>query len=80
MARPVREWPMPWPQQGCAEEPETNISVHQQEGQEDATQGEVIADYELDVDYKPEASDPDFEAVHEEEENSDAEYVKMELL
>ena len=40
-----------------------------------------IADYKPDVKYKPEGSDPEMEPVdHEEEEqNSDAEYVKVEL-
>ena len=70
---------MPWPQQGGAEEPETNVSVPQQEGQADATRGKAIADYKSDVDYEPEGSDPDIKAVNEEEENSYAEYAKMEL-
>ena len=44
-------------------------SVPQQEGQTNAIVGKVIADYELDVDYEPEGSDPD---AQEEEKNSDA--------
>ena len=79
MARLMRECPLPWSQQGCADESETNASVSQQWGQADATSGEAIADYNPDINYKPEGSDPDIEAVHEEEENSDAEYAKMEL-
>ena len=47
---------MPWSQQGGADEPEMNISVPQQEGQADATRGEVKVDYSLHVDYKPEGS------------------------
>ena len=70
---------MPWSQQGCTEEPDTNVSVPQQEGQADATSGDDIEDYDLDIDYELEGSDPDIEAVNEEEENSDAEYAKMEL-
>ena len=38
-----------------------------------------MANYYLDVNYKLEGSDPDVKAVNEEEENSDAEYTKMEL-
>ena len=58
---------MPQPQKKCAEQPA------------DATCGEVIVNYDPDIDYEPEGSDPNIKAVHKEEENSDAEYVKMEL-
>ena len=75
----MRGCPTSQPQQGGTEEPKTNISVHQQEGQRDATGDKVIADYDLDVDYKPEGSDPEIETVNEEEENCDAEYAKIEL-
>ena len=72
--------PTPWTQQGGTEEPETNTNVSQQEEQTDASEGEVVADYDPDVDYKPEGSDPEIEALNGEEENNDAEYAKMELL
>ena len=70
---------MPWSQQEVAGQPETNVSVPQQGGQTDASRDGEVADYDLDVDYKPEGSEPDIKAVNEEEENSNAEYVKMEL-
>ena len=73
MAQPVRGFSVPWPQQGGAEELESNSSVPQAKG------GKVIADYDPDVDYNPEGSDPDVEAVNEEEKNFDAEYAKMKL-
>ena len=80
MARLVRGCLVPWPQQGGTEEPQINISVPQQEGQAEATGGKVVADYNLDVDYKPEGSDLEIKAVDDkEEENSDAEYAKMQL-
>ena len=64
---------MPRSQQEGAEEPETNSSVPQQEGQSDAKEGEVIADYDLDIDY--EGSDPKNKLVAqaEKEEDPDAE-------
>ena len=61
------------------EEPQTNISIPQQERQLDAAEGKVVADYELDINYQSEGWDPEIEAVHDKEENSDAEYAKMEL-
>ena len=79
MARPVREHLKPWSQQGGAEEPETNISVPQQEEQRDAARGKVIADYDPEVNYKPEGSDPEIEAINEEEKNFDQECAIMEL-
>ena len=45
IARPVSGCPMPQPQQGGAEEPESNFSVSQQEEQTEATIDKVIADY-----------------------------------
>ena len=78
MARPVRRHPTPWPQEG-ADEPETNVSVARQGGQRGAREGKEIANYDPDVDYKSEGSDPDIEAVNEEEENSETEYAKMDL-
>ena len=79
MARPVRGCPKPWSQQGGTDEPETSTGVPQQEGKKEATRGKVVADYDPDIDNKPEESDPEIKAVNEEEEHSDAEYVKMEL-
>ena len=70
---------MPWSQQGGTEKPETNVSVPQQEGQADAISSKAVSDYDSDIFYKPEGSDPDIKAVNEEEENFDAEYAKMEL-
>ena len=78
MARPEREHPLPQ-SQGGAEEPETNPSVPQQEEHRDAKDGKVIADYDPDMDYRPERSDSDIKAIDEEEGNSVAEYAKMEL-
>ena len=51
---------MSWSQQGGTEEHGTNVSVHQQ-----ATSGKAVADYNLDVDYKPEGLDPGIKAVNE---------------
>ena len=39
-----------------------------------------MADYDQDIDNKPEGSDLDIKAVNKEEENSDVEYAKIELL
>ena len=79
MARLVRVCPTPQTQQEDAGEPETNVSFPQQEGQADATRGEDIADYDLEVDFELEGSDPDIKAVNEEEETSDPEHAKMQL-
>ena len=70
---------MPWSQQEGAGEPKMKVSAPQEGGQADTTRGKDIADYNPDIDYKPEGSDPDMKAFDEEEENSDAEYAKMEL-
>ena len=78
MAGPVKECPAPWPQAGVVE-PKTNPSVPQQEEQRNVVESKVMADDNLDVDHESEGSHPDIEAVNEEEENSDAEYAKMEL-
>ena len=56
MAKPVRESLMPWSQQGSTEEPETNVSVSQQEGQTNATEDKVIVNYNSNIDY--EGSEP----------------------
>ena len=71
--------PTPWSQKVGAEEPDANVSVPQLGGQADAISGKAIVDNNPDVHYKPEGSDPDIKAVHEEEEKSDAQYAKMEL-
>ena len=52
MARTVRRCPTAWLQPECAEELERNPNVPQHEEQPDVTKGEVIVDYNLDVDYK----------------------------
>ena len=68
---------MPWSWQGGAEKPESNSSVPQQEGHTDTTGGKAVADYDPDIDYQPEGSDPQIEAVNKEEEISDAVHGKM---
>ena len=47
----------------------------------DALDGEVIADYELDIDYEPEGSDPELKPVNQvqEEADPDVECTKMEI-
>ena len=59
MVKTLRGHHTAWSQPEDAEETETNLSVPQQEEQADATEGKVIADYGLDVDYEPEWSDPE---------------------
>ena len=78
MDRLVRGCPTPQPQGGTGK-PETNSSAPQQEEQRDATEGKAVADHDIDIGYESERSDPDIKAVNEVEENSEAEYVKMEL-
>ena len=78
MARPMRGHPIAGLQQEGTKEPQTNPSVPWQEEQSDAAEGEVIACYDLDIDYKPEGSDPEIKAVKEVEENSNTEDMKME--
>ena len=58
---------MPQPQQDEEEEPEMNVLVSQQGGQAGTTRGKIIADYNLDLDYEPEGSDPNIKLVDEEE-------------
>ena len=76
--RPVRGCPTSWPPKGTGE-PEAIPGDPQQEEQTDTISGKAVADYDQYVDYEAEGSSPDIKAVNEEEENSDAEYVKMEL-
>ena len=73
--------PNVWLQQVGAEKLENNPSIPEKEEQAVATEGKVIADYEQDIDYEPERSDPEIKlSKHEGEgENSDEKYVKMEL-
>ena len=54
MTRPTRGCLMPWSQQEGTEEPETVVSVPQQEGKADTARGDAIADYNPDLDYEPE--------------------------
>ena len=61
------------------EEPEKNPSVPQQEEQPDATEGKVIVDYILDVDYEGSETKNATVALEEEEENSVTEYVCIEI-
>ena len=61
------------------EKPVTNVSVAQQEEHRDVREGKAVTDYDPDVDYEPDGSDPYIKAINEEEVHSDAEYVKMEL-
>ena len=79
MASLEKGYPTPHSQQEATVELETNVSVPQQGGQADVTRGGEVVDYDPDVDYEPEGSDPDIKEVNEKEENSDAEYAKMEL-
>ena len=70
---PMRRCPTMQSLQRGAGELETNCSVPQQEEQTDGTGGKVIADYDSNVDYEPEGSDPKIDKVDEEVENSYAE-------
>ena len=64
MARPMRERQTPQSQVGT-EEPDTNLNVPQQEEQRDISEVDIVAYYDPHVDYKPEGSEPDVEAVSE---------------
>ena len=56
--------------------PETNPSIHQNKEKVDATEGKVTWDYH----YEPEGPDAENEPdAQEDEENSNAEYAKVEL-
>ena len=57
----------------------TNPSVPQQEEHTDTAEGKVIADYDPHVDYERSESRNEPDAQGEKEENSDAEYMKMEI-
>ena len=74
MARSVRQCPTSRPEQEGMEESERDP---QQREQPDATEGKVIADYDLDVDY--EGSEPKVEpdALEQREDDPDAEHAKM---
>ena len=52
MDRTTRECMTTWSQLEDAEEPERNLSVPQQEKKPDTTEGKVIVDYNLDIDYE----------------------------
>ena len=64
----------PWPLEGTGE-PEANPSVPQQEEQPDATEGEAIVDYDLDVDYEGLEHENEPVAQEEKEKISNAEYA-----
>ena len=73
MARTVRGSLTAELQQGGTGEPQTNNRFHQQQREADAAEGKVIADYKLNGDFKPVASDPENEpSAQEEEENYNA--------
>ena len=72
MARPVRGCLKPWSQQEGTE-PESNPSVPLQEDQRDTTEGEVIVDYDLDMDYERSEHKNEQGAPEENEEDPDAE-------
>ena len=76
MARLVRGCPTSRHQKGGAEEPERD--PHQEE-QQNATESEDIADYDLDIDYV--SSEPKVESVTQDERevDPDAEYTNMEI-
>ena len=59
MAKTVRGCLTAQSQTEDAKEPHTYTSVPQQEGQADATKGELIADYELNIDYKSGGQTPE---------------------
>ena len=81
MATIMRRCPTVHSQPEGAVESETNPSVPQWEEQADTIDGKVIADYEPEIDYEPEGSDPENGPdAQAEEENSNPEYAKMELL
>ena len=68
MAKTIRACPTVQLQPECTEEPQTNTIVPQQEGQGDISEGKVLADHELDVDYEPEGSDSENEPIAPREE------------
>ena len=73
-------WMIAWSQPKSTVEPQTSLSVPLQEKWADDSKGKVVADYKLNVDYKPKGSYPENEPdAKEEEENFGPEYAKMEL-
>ena len=79
MVRIMRGYPTAWSQPEGAEGPETNAIIPQQEYQPDTTEGKVIADYGLDIEYEGSEPKNEPDVQEEKEENSDAEYVNMEV-
>ena len=73
LARTLRGHLTAWLQPQGTREPETNHSVPQQEEQPDATEGKVIADYGLDINYEGSEPKIELDVQAEKEENSDAE-------
>ena len=80
MVRTMRENPTAWSQLEGIVEPENNTSGPHLEKQEDIVEGKVRVEYKLDVNNKPEGPDPNDKPVTQEEgeDNSHAEYVKIE--
>ena len=80
MARPVRGCLIALVQPEGTEKPDINPSISQQEEQPNAIEGKVIADYNLGVDYEGSKPENEPDAPEEKEENSDEDYMKMEIL
>ena len=74
----MRGHPTSWPPEGT-DESKTNPSVLQQEEQPDSAEGEVIVDYDLDIDCEGSKQKNEPIAQEEQQENSDAEYANMEI-
>ena len=62
--------PAPWQQQRDTEEPESISNIPLQGRHTDAIGGKAIADYNLDIAYKPERLDSEIEALNNEVKNS----------
>ena len=82
MVRTMRECLTAWLQPDGTIEPKNSTSFLQLKEQEDVKNSKVIVDYEQNVDYEPEGADPNDKPVtrEEEEEHSNADFAKMELL
>ena len=76
MARPVRVCSTARLQRVCAEESERDP---QQGEQPDATEGEVIADYNPDIDYEGSEPKVETDTQKQREVDPDTEYAKMEM-
>ena len=82
MAMTMRSCQTTWLQQEGTVEPQKSPSVLQIEEQADVEEDDIIVDYNLDVDQKPEEPDPNDEPDNQEknEDNSDTEYAKWSFL